>query len=80
MMALLSGPITSLCVVTDGWDSGFYPGRTGGTECSSDVHTTQLSSGFPLTVKDLLLSGTSDPVSDDEGCVCVCVRLGGVCL
>ncbi|XP_055778551.1 cyclic AMP-responsive element-binding protein 3-like protein 3-B [Salvelinus fontinalis] len=45
----------------NGLDSGFYPGRTGGTECSSAVRRTQLSSGFPLTVKDLLLSVTSDP-------------------
>jgi hypothetical protein len=75
MMALTSGHILSLCMVTDGWDSGFYPGRTGGTKCSSDVHKTQLTSSFPLTVKELLLSGTSEPVSDDKGYACVCVSV-----
>ncbi|KAL1023016.1 hypothetical protein UPYG_G00035420 [Umbra pygmaea] len=46
----------------NGWDSGFYPGKSGPTQCPSDVHKTS-PSGFPLTVKDLLLSGTFDPPS-----------------
>lgn len=52
---------TDFSININGWDSGFYPGRTGATKCSSDVHKTQLTSSFPLTVKELLLSGTSEP-------------------
>ncbi|KAL4000064.1 cAMP-specific phosphodiesterase 4 [Sarotherodon galilaeus] len=44
-----------------GWKLGFPMGKTRITQ-PSDVHTSQLSSSFPLTVKDLLLSGTSEPV------------------
>uniref|UniRef100_A0A3P8YSJ0 BZIP domain-containing protein n=1 Tax=Esox lucius TaxID=8010 RepID=A0A3P8YSJ0_ESOLU len=51
---------TDFSVDIKGWDSGYYPGRTEGGQCSSDVHKT-LSFGLPLTVKDLLLSGTFDP-------------------
>ncbi|XP_022615302.1 cyclic AMP-responsive element-binding protein 3-like protein 3-A [Seriola dumerili] len=43
------------------WDPGFPMGRTRITQYPSDVHRAQLSSGFPLTVKDLLLSGTPEP-------------------
>ncbi|XP_056234934.1 cyclic AMP-responsive element-binding protein 3-like protein 3-A [Seriola aureovittata] len=43
------------------WDPGFPMGRTRITPYPSDVHRPQLSSGFPLTVKDLLLSGTPEP-------------------
>ncbi|KAM6962932.1 cyclic AMP-responsive element-binding protein 3-like protein 3-A [Aplochiton taeniatus] len=46
----------------NGWESGLFPNRTGATNGSSNVHKPQLSSGFPLTVKDLLLSGTLEPV------------------
>ncbi|XP_071388338.1 cyclic AMP-responsive element-binding protein 3-like protein 3-A [Centroberyx affinis] len=45
----------------NGWEPGFPPGRAGATQYPSDVHRPQLSSGFPLTVKDLLLSGTPEP-------------------
>lgn len=45
----------------NGWESGFSSGRTRITQYPSDVHKPQLSSGFPLTVKDLLLSGTPEP-------------------
>lgn len=45
----------------NGWGSGFPTGRTRITPYPSDVHRPQLSSGFPLTVKDLLLSGTPEP-------------------
>uniref|UniRef100_A0A8C2W830 cAMP responsive element binding protein 3-like 3a n=1 Tax=Cyclopterus lumpus TaxID=8103 RepID=A0A8C2W830_CYCLU len=45
----------------DGWEARFPTGRT--TQRPSDVHRPQLSCGFPLTVKDLLLSGTPEPPS-----------------
>uniref|UniRef100_A0A3B5B870 Cyclic AMP-responsive element-binding protein 3-like protein 3-B n=1 Tax=Stegastes partitus TaxID=144197 RepID=A0A3B5B870_9TELE len=45
----------------DGWELGFATGKTRITQYPSDVHRPQLSSGFPLTVKDLLLSGTPEP-------------------
>ncbi|XP_039983830.1 cyclic AMP-responsive element-binding protein 3-like protein 3-A isoform X2 [Xiphias gladius] len=45
----------------DGWEPGFPTGRTRITQYPSDVHRPQFSSGFPLTVKDLLLSGTPEP-------------------
>ncbi|KAK5931012.1 hypothetical protein CgunFtcFv8_027200 [Champsocephalus gunnari] len=34
------------------------------TPYPADAHRPQLNSGFPLTVKDLLLSGTPEPVSE----------------
>lgn len=52
-----------VCVDADGWEPPLPTGRTRITQYPSDVHRPQLSSGFPLTVKDLLLSGTSEPVS-----------------
>ncbi|XP_072245850.1 cyclic AMP-responsive element-binding protein 3-like protein 3-A [Leuresthes tenuis] len=45
----------------NGWEFGFPMGKTRITQYPSDVHRPQLSSGFPLTVKDLLLSGTPEP-------------------
>ncbi|XP_034387352.1 LOW QUALITY PROTEIN: cyclic AMP-responsive element-binding protein 3-like protein 3-A [Cyclopterus lumpus] len=45
----------------NGWEARFPTGRT--TQRPSDVHRPQLSCGFPLTVKDLLLSGTPEPPS-----------------
>lgn len=47
----------------DGWEPTFPTGRTRVIQNPSDVHRPQVSSGFPLTVKDLLLSGTPEPVS-----------------
>lgn len=58
-----------LCVGADGWDP---TGKTRIAQYPGDVHRPQLSPGFPLTVKDLLLSGTPEPVS-----VCRCDRVGG---
>ncbi|XP_039666156.1 cyclic AMP-responsive element-binding protein 3-like protein 3-A isoform X2 [Perca fluviatilis] len=43
------------------WEPGLPTGRMKITQFPSDVHRPQLSSGFPLTVKDLLLSGTPEP-------------------
>ncbi|XP_023653984.1 cyclic AMP-responsive element-binding protein 3-like protein 3-A isoform X1 [Paramormyrops kingsleyae] len=37
----------------DGWEAGFFPENT--------AQRAQLSMGTPLTIKDLLLSGTSEP-------------------
>lgn len=48
-------------VSADGWEPGFPSGRSRITQYPSDVHRAQLSSAFPLTVKDLLLSGTPEP-------------------
>ncbi|XP_041647915.1 cyclic AMP-responsive element-binding protein 3-like protein 3-A [Cheilinus undulatus] len=45
----------------NGWGLTFPSGRTRITQYPSDVQRPQLSSGFPLTVKDLLLSGTPEP-------------------
>lgn len=47
--------------VASGWDQGFTSGRQRVAQCFSDLHRTQLPTGAPLTVKDLLLSGTPDP-------------------
>ncbi|KAM9357569.1 cyclic AMP-responsive element-binding protein 3-like protein 3-A [Symphorus nematophorus] len=43
------------------WETTFPTGRTRFTQCPSDMHRPQMSAGFPLTVKDLLLSGTPEP-------------------
>ncbi|XP_041792048.1 cyclic AMP-responsive element-binding protein 3-like protein 3-A [Chelmon rostratus] len=45
----------------NGWEPPLPMGRTRITQYPPDVHRTQVSSGFPLTVKDLLLSGTLEP-------------------
>uniref|UniRef100_UPI0037E72A40 cyclic AMP-responsive element-binding protein 3-like protein 3-A n=1 Tax=Semicossyphus pulcher TaxID=241346 RepID=UPI0037E72A40 len=45
----------------NGWGHTFPTGRTRIPQYPSDVQRPQLSSGFPLTVKDLLLSGTPEP-------------------
>ncbi|KAM4629185.1 cyclic AMP-responsive element-binding protein 3-like protein 3-A isoform 2-T2 [Polymixia lowei] len=45
----------------NGWESGLPPGRIEGAQYSCDVHRPQLPCAFPLTVKDLLLSGTPEP-------------------
>lgn len=52
---------TSNVVSADGWDQGFPSGGPRITLYPSNVHRAQLPSGAPLTVKDLLLSGTPDP-------------------
>ncbi|XP_076009668.1 cyclic AMP-responsive element-binding protein 3-like protein 3-A isoform X2 [Genypterus blacodes] len=44
----------------NGWESGFPTDRTRLTQYP-DVNRPQMTSGFPLTVKDLLLSGTPEP-------------------
>ncbi|XP_018583583.2 cyclic AMP-responsive element-binding protein 3-like protein 3-A isoform X2 [Scleropages formosus] len=46
----------------DAWQSGFFPGTSGGMQHTPDVHKTQQSLGLALTVKDLLLSGTMEPL------------------
>ncbi|XP_012736383.2 cyclic AMP-responsive element-binding protein 3-like protein 3-A isoform X1 [Fundulus heteroclitus] len=45
----------------NGWELGFPSGRARFMQFPSDAHRSQLSPGFPLTVKDLLLSGTPEP-------------------
>jgi len=50
-----------LCVGADGWEAKFPTGSA--TQYPSDVHQPPLPSGFPMTIKDLLLSGTPEPVS-----------------
>lgn len=54
-----------VCPCSDGWDFSFPMGKTRTPQHPqhpSEVHSPQLSSGFPLTVKDLLLSGNAEPV------------------
>ncbi|MEQ2187386.1 hypothetical protein GOODEAATRI_004229, partial [Goodea atripinnis] len=46
----------------NGWELGFPVGRARNTQYPSDAQRPQLLPGFPLTVKDLLLSGTPEPV------------------
>ncbi|KAM4738949.1 cyclic AMP-responsive element-binding protein 3-like protein 3-A [Anableps anableps] len=45
----------------NGWELGLPMGRARITQYLSDAEQPQLSPGFPLTVKDLLLSGTPEP-------------------
>ncbi|XP_070817713.1 cyclic AMP-responsive element-binding protein 3-like protein 3-A [Chaetodon trifascialis] len=45
----------------NGWEPQLPVGRTRITQYAPDVHRPQVSTGFPLTVKDLLLSGTLEP-------------------
>ncbi|XP_047231046.1 cyclic AMP-responsive element-binding protein 3-like protein 3-A [Girardinichthys multiradiatus] len=45
----------------NGWELGFPVGRARITRYPSDAQRPQLLPGFPLTVKDLLLSGTPEP-------------------
>ncbi|XP_026160995.1 cyclic AMP-responsive element-binding protein 3-like protein 3-A [Mastacembelus armatus] len=52
---------TNTSTVLNGWEPSFPMDRVGITQYPSDVHRPQLSTGFPLTVKDLLLSGTPEP-------------------
>ncbi|XP_018522838.1 LOW QUALITY PROTEIN: cyclic AMP-responsive element-binding protein 3-like protein 3-A [Lates calcarifer] len=52
----------NISIDLNGWEPGFPEGRTRITQYPSDLHRPQLSSGFPLTVKDLLLSGTAEPL------------------
>lgn len=61
----LSLSISCCCIVVfaDSWNPTFSMSRVGVAECPSDAHSPQLPSGFPLTVKDLLLSGTLEHVS-----------------
>ncbi|TRY62306.1 hypothetical protein DNTS_025852 [Danionella cerebrum] len=47
----------------NGWETGFFPDRPGGMQCTSEPPQAQPTAGFPLTVKDLLLSGTPEPAT-----------------
>ncbi|XP_029356663.1 cyclic AMP-responsive element-binding protein 3-like protein 3-A [Echeneis naucrates] len=51
----------NVAIDLNGWEPSFPLGRTRITEYPSDGCRPQLPSGFPLTVKDLLLSGTPEP-------------------
>ncbi|XP_030639855.1 cyclic AMP-responsive element-binding protein 3-like protein 3-A [Chanos chanos] len=44
----------------NGWESGFFPAKTGRLQGPSDARATRPSAEFPLTVKDLLLAGTQE--------------------
>lgn len=61
LLALYKYPC--VCVGADDWEPSFPSGRTRITQYPPDAHRLQMSSGFPLTVKDLLLSGTMEAVS-----------------
>lgn len=51
----------------DGWKYTHPMGQARLAPHPSDVHKQQTTSGFALTVKDLLLSGTPEPVSAVTG-------------
>lgn len=59
----LSFSCCCIIVFADSWNTAFSMSKAGIAEYHSDAHRPQLPSGFPLTVKDLLLSGTSEHVS-----------------
>ncbi|KAL7855027.1 hypothetical protein SRHO_G00172170 [Serrasalmus rhombeus] len=54
-------PDTRLPIDFNGWGSGIFPERTGGMQPASEVAQVRPATVFPLTVKDLLLSGTPEP-------------------
>ncbi|XP_040896476.1 cyclic AMP-responsive element-binding protein 3-like protein 3-A isoform X2 [Toxotes jaculatrix] len=56
-----AGLEANVSIDLNGWEPAFPMCRTRITQHPSNVHRPQLSSGFPLTVKDLLLSGTPEP-------------------
>ncbi|CAM4656331.1 unnamed protein product [Leuciscus chuanchicus] len=47
----------------NGWETGFFPDKSGGIQRASETPQAQPTTGFPLTVKDLLLSGTPEPTT-----------------
>lgn len=51
----------------NGWETGFFPDRAGGMQRASETPQAQPNTGFPRTIKDLLLSGTPEPVSLHSG-------------
>uniref|UniRef100_A0A8C9YUM1 cAMP responsive element binding protein 3-like 3a n=1 Tax=Sander lucioperca TaxID=283035 RepID=A0A8C9YUM1_SANLU len=57
----MDSPQPNVSIDLNVWEPGLPTGRMKITQFPSDVHRPQLSSGFPLTVKDLLLSGTPEP-------------------
>lgn len=59
----LSVSCCCIIVCADPWNATFSTSRVGAAQHPSDAHRPQLPSGVPLTVKDLLLSGTSELVS-----------------
>ncbi|XP_049321835.1 cyclic AMP-responsive element-binding protein 3-like protein 3-A isoform X2 [Astyanax mexicanus] len=54
-------PDTRLPVDFNGWGSGIFPERPAGMPPASEVAQALPTTAFPLTVKDLLLSGTPEP-------------------
>lgn len=62
--------VTVLClpaVLPDDWERAFPVAKTRVAQYPADAHRPHPSSGFPLTVKDLLLSGTPEHVSWSAG-------------
>ncbi|KAK7137043.1 hypothetical protein R3I93_017191 [Phoxinus phoxinus] len=47
----------------NGWETGFFPDKSGGIQRACETPQAQPTTGFPLTVKDLLLSGTPEPTT-----------------
>ncbi|XP_042605205.1 cyclic AMP-responsive element-binding protein 3-like protein 3-A [Cyprinus carpio] len=47
----------------NGWETGFFPDRAEGMQHASETPQAEPTTGFPLTVKDLLLSGTPEPAT-----------------
>lgn len=53
-----------LCSVSsDGWGSGLLLAEGAAMQHACELPPTQLANSFSLTIKDLLLSGTPEPVS-----------------
>ncbi|XP_012677148.2 cyclic AMP-responsive element-binding protein 3-like protein 3-A [Clupea harengus] len=52
---------TDLPIDLNGWETGLFQGKTDKMLHGSPEQRSQLSSGFPLSVKDLLLSGKTEP-------------------
>ncbi|XP_051977454.1 cyclic AMP-responsive element-binding protein 3-like protein 3-A isoform X1 [Xyrauchen texanus] len=47
----------------DGWETGFFPYGARGMQRASETSQVQPTIGFPLTVMDLLLSDTPEPLT-----------------
>lgn len=60
-MAFQMRPEHGLETSLNGWETGFFSNQPGGMQQVSEAPQVTPASGFPLTVKDLLLSGTPEP-------------------
>ncbi|MCJ8737754.1 hypothetical protein PDJAM_G00027610 [Pangasius djambal] len=54
-------PNTAMAINPDGWGSGMLLEKGAGMQHACEVPPDQLATSFPLTIKDLLLSGAPEP-------------------